>query len=566
MSENNNDNQNDKKVENISISNNEENENIDNNENNYLTKSKEFLENNLYQSDNGHYNKIEDELDNNLINYEINNEDEIYQNNINIDSTKFKNELSQKNNEINDEDININNEKDIYNNDEENNNIEIGEENEQKDENELSLITLDSISFCQCCKSQFNNLENLPYLFKCGHFFCIKCINQYFKDETGIICPSDGLIAKSIKELKLLKNLIINNDNEECSNINISNKNNNLDNNNEEKKIQEDNKDTNIKYCKKHKDQKLTHINCEDNKLICIYCAFELLKNNQKYEIKEIKEKIEEYKINIDTILEESKNGLEKIKPFFNKIKKIKDDENKKIELFYKQLIEFLNRKQKQQKETLNKIYDNIFKELEKNTNLFNEIIERGSNLINQFKKNNYIITDIITNYNNLYNLFSSKNNVDRFEYIIFKHDNEKEVLNYLNNINDIEIKNEFLNYEFKDNRNINNSNKINKNDLYNDINKYNCMNNNNLGVNLDKYNFFQSGNTMKQLSTTNNFANNNSNNNYLNDIKYNTFYLKNGYNQNMPIHSSYLFHRNSIKKDSILKNKFYNTFKSNNY
>ena len=34
---------------------------------------------------------------------------------------------------------------------------------------------------------------------------------MYFKDESGIICPLDGLIAKSINELKLLKNLITNN-------------------------------------------------------------------------------------------------------------------------------------------------------------------------------------------------------------------------------------------------------------------------------------------------------------------------------------------------------------------
>ena len=74
---------------------------------------------------------------------------------------------------------------------------------------ELPLIILNSISICQCCKNKFDDKNNLPYLFKCGHFFCINCIKQYFKNEKGIICPSDGLVANSMNELKLLKNLVI---------------------------------------------------------------------------------------------------------------------------------------------------------------------------------------------------------------------------------------------------------------------------------------------------------------------------------------------------------------------
>ena len=50
--------------------------------------------------------------------------------------------------------------------------------NENYDE-ELPLITLNFISICQCCKNSFDENIHKPYLLKCGHFFCIKCIKDY---------------------------------------------------------------------------------------------------------------------------------------------------------------------------------------------------------------------------------------------------------------------------------------------------------------------------------------------------------------------------------------------------
>ena len=69
--------------------------------------------------------------------------------------------------------------------------------NNENDDEELPLITLNFISICQCCKNSFDENIHKPYLLKCGHFFCIKCIKDYFIDKSGIKCPSDGLIAKS---------------------------------------------------------------------------------------------------------------------------------------------------------------------------------------------------------------------------------------------------------------------------------------------------------------------------------------------------------------------------------
>ena len=88
-------------------------------------------------------------------------------------------------------------------------NEEENTQNEIKDD-ELPLATLNYISICQCCKNKFDKEKCLPYLLNCGHFFCLNCIKQYFVDETGVVCPSDGLVAQSIDELKLLKNLVSN--------------------------------------------------------------------------------------------------------------------------------------------------------------------------------------------------------------------------------------------------------------------------------------------------------------------------------------------------------------------
>ena len=522
--------------------------------------SNEDFQNNLLQSD------IQEE--NNLINYEINNEDDKYQNDL-VSSNRFENdnnfnEINNSNeignsNEINDENLEINN------------NLESGEENEHDEE--MTLITLNAIAICQCCRSNFNKEENVPYLFKCGHFFCINCINNYFKDESGIICPLDGLIAKSINELKLLKNLIPNNKAENIShndgNSNILNEENSLMISDIKKNdLSKFDKDSNNKYCLKHDKQKLTHINCETNKLLCIYCAFELLKQKPKTEIKEIKEKAEEYKTSVSSILDSVKSNLEEMKLCLKKFKKLKKEEENKINSFYTNLIEFLKNKQNMQTENLKKLYENNMKEIQNNIECFKEIIEKGNyceKLLNKLNKDEYIIFDIIDNYNNFYNLFKSKNNVDKYEYAIFKRNNEKEVINYLNNISEMELKYEFINNasfgikdSLTDNKNGNNfiqnikrdltfSNNLNNN-FIDKINEYSC------NVNFDKYTFPKNSRQIKEINIHNDNKNN-YNTTYLNETKYKTITSNNTNNgQDMPIHDSYLFHQKKLKSNNNLK------------
>jgi hypothetical protein len=164
-----------------------------------LLNKKEKTFNELYemnkltsQNNEIYYENTSDD-NNNIINQENNNTDENNQitteNKIDND-TDLKEEEEEIENDINNEQKSEN------------------EEESQETEEELPLITLNFISICQCCKNSFDNNIYKPYLLKCGHFFCIKCIKDYFSDQNGIKCPSDGLIAKSIDELTFLNNLI----------------------------------------------------------------------------------------------------------------------------------------------------------------------------------------------------------------------------------------------------------------------------------------------------------------------------------------------------------------------
>ncbi len=85
-----------------------------------------------------------------------------------------------------------------------------------------NLLRLEYISVCQFCKENFNSDIYVPLLFKCGHFFCRLCIENNFTDNNGKIhCPTDGIIASSIKDLKLLGNLIMDKSNPDTNRSNV---------------------------------------------------------------------------------------------------------------------------------------------------------------------------------------------------------------------------------------------------------------------------------------------------------------------------------------------------------
>lgn len=96
---------------------------------------------------------------------------------------------------------------------------QIIESNPAKDSSEMkdlitnnrNILTINNVSMCQICKESFNNNANMPYLFKCGHFFCKNCIlSKFVLNNSMIKCPEDETKVNSIHELKILNNLISN--------------------------------------------------------------------------------------------------------------------------------------------------------------------------------------------------------------------------------------------------------------------------------------------------------------------------------------------------------------------
>ena len=214
---------------------------------------------------------------------------------------------------------------------------------------EKNFFSLNSISKCQCCNKYFNNKSNIPFLFKCNHFFCKNCIENYFQDEKGIKCPIDGYIAKNINELKIIEKLFNYNNNEnnnnnnnsnsyenqnytvhtnyneneniDSNNINnLSNNNNNNNNNfNENFNNNNKNKTEDNTICKIHS-QKLNHYIEYTIEIICIFCAFNKLQNNSKLVIKSLSDKIKDYLNEIESILESYQKFASKLQNIFNEI------------------------------------------------------------------------------------------------------------------------------------------------------------------------------------------------------------------------------------------------------
>ena len=368
------------------------------------------------------------------------------------DNAKEENIITDENNYIIDD---LNN--DIDNDNETNNNMNseqitgLSNTNEiSEQDNELPLITLNFISICQCCKNKFDGKNNLPYLLKCGHFFCVNCIKQYFTDQTGVVCPSDGLVAKSIDELILLKNLIIDSKKQaKQSNINSKNYNqlnlfkmskNNKNNN-------DDNSYTMTNYCLIHDNQKLSHIIKGTNEIICVHCAFDKLKSDPNLEIKEIKEIYNDYNDNLEIIMKNCKKNIELIQHTLDLINKNKENEEKKLNTFYNNIIKFLEIKKKERKEQIESIYKENTHDLEQRLLIFNEIIEQGEDLKKLLEKSDEITiqnySKVLNNYNCILKLNKSNiedNTNNKLKYMKLNIENEVDIKDYLNKISNLNI------------------------------------------------------------------------------------------------------------------------------
>jgi len=356
----------------------------------------------------------------------------------------------------------------------ENSNKNKDNNNDNNEDEELPLITLNFISVCQCCKKSFDSNTYLPYLLKCGHFFCIKCINEYFTDKNGIKCPSDGLIAKSIKELTFLSNLIPKNDLNKNDNttastdVNITNNNTqnniNVDNNEIIDKNQNRSKKNNSTcYCSIHKDQKLSHIICNTNEIICVYCAFECFKKNPKCEIKEMSVYLKDLIYSINDIISNNQNEVLNLHDSLKKIKSNKENEEKAINTFFDCLFDYLNEKKNVYLEQINNLFSNNTKKLgdklevvthnidesEKIKSLIEKYLEKSGGGEHNFKEG----------YKNIFNQYlmleqKNKNNNKKMELEEYKfvHIDEDKIVKNFQTLGEIKL----LNKKHKFNININ--------------------------------------------------------------------------------------------------------------
>ena len=441
------------------------------------------------------------------------------------------------------------------------------EENSQNEvqDDEIPLATLNYISICQCCKNKFDKEKCLPYLLKCGHFFCLDCIKQYFVDETGVVCPSDGLVAHSIDELKFLKNLVSNPKKtlnklmkkkntaekmnclllENESNCNIENNDNN-DNNYNIEKLSKSNNIYSYKsnYCPIHETQRLSHIVNDTNEVICVHCAFERLKAHPNIQIKEIKEKYIEYNDIIENIINNIQKNIDLINNTMEMINKNKENEIKKLNHFYNNIIKYIEAQKKEKIQQIENISNENLHDLDQKLLIFNEIIEQGEEIQKKLEKDesnsNQEFSIIFNEYNNFIKLsetnFDNKLN-NKLKYMRFTNQNEINIKEFLSKISDLNISFRVIKYT-KGNingmkiKNNNNINKIVKTDNemrdrnHSSFQYYKIMAN-------KKMNF---RNNLKNISN----SNDNQMKNYSND-KYN-------YKTNNPI--------NSVELNSFFQNK----------
>ena len=322
-------------------------------------------------------------------------------------------------------------------------------ENEDNEEN-IPLVTLKFISICQFCKNNFNSTKHLPYLLKCGHFFCLKCIKENFTDEEGIKCPNDGLVALSVKELKLLNNLIT--DKSISSQRDIKDIQDNLNsiniNNGIETKEKIDIKNT----CKIHKGYKLTHIITETKQLVCVFCAFDIVRKDPKCEVKEIKEKFDELILDAEKVINLNHNNIKIIQDSLKDIKKNKETEEKNINSYFDHIFKYLNTKKGEYLSQVDSFFTDNTKKLKQKLEIFSEQIEQAESLkalIDNYDTNNNF-DEIMETYIKLDTLKKTEKDncqINLQEYK-FSHDDETKIMKYINNFGDIKTINKNIYFQ----------------------------------------------------------------------------------------------------------------------
>ena len=384
-------------------------------------------------------------------NYLFGEEDETNENNISDDHNIHKLKRNEKNSEEDLESNLINYE--ITNENDIDSLFDSSKNDKTKDSNTLKISTE-----CQCCKNNFDKTTFIPYLLKCGHSFCVKCINQYFSSEDGISCPFDGLIGKTLNDLTPLKKL-----------IRVTSKSNSTFNTISQQKNIENELPLRPNYCRVHRDQKLSHIVVDTNEIICVHCAFERIKGNPNFEIIDINEKYDEFRKGVINIIDNNQKNIDLIKNTMIMVKKNKENESKKITNFYDNIISYLTSKKKENLEKINNIYNENNQELTQKLEFLEEIVEQSE----EYKKSldikdgdiNKNYSNAVTNFGLLNDLHKSNNeDNNKLKYIKFINETENKVKDYLKDICVIKVINRLLKNIKDDSKNENSEISIFKN------------------------------------------------------------------------------------------------------
>lgn len=219
-------------------------------------------------------------------------------------------------------------------------------------EDKSNLMKLEYISVCQLCKEIFNSPGHIPYLLKCGHFFCDQCINNELSDKDGMIhCPDDGVVAGNITELKVLNNLIV------------------------------DNKKSPRNLCEKHPDQKLNFYVETIKEVICADCAFSRFKDNQD-QLKELPQKCDEISKELSIVVSENQKNIKLLQNCLESIKENKNIEEFNISAYYGKLIKLLEDQREKHIDHINSIFNTNADRLSEKLDEFSKTMEEAEEYI----------------------------------------------------------------------------------------------------------------------------------------------------------------------------------------
>lgn len=332
-------------------------------------------------------------------------------------SETCNNNKENKDNHQKDNSIFQNDELYMVNLDDENNNqTNINNDNDKREgeaegEGE-ELLKIQYISQCQTCREGFNHDNHLPYLMKCGHFFCKTCILDGFSNEKGVFCPNDGKVANGIEELRILNNLILDNEMSHSQSKTTSHK--GKENTNQVSQIQ-------TKRCNKHPDYRLTHYIENTKEVICVNCAFIRYKSNPTLDIKEVNDKLNEVKEDLNIIIEENQSNVEVLQGVLESIKENKSKEELIVVKAFDDVIKKLESKKEEYIDMVNSIFNQNADRLSEKLDIFSkriEEMEEFKGIISQIEseENMNQVGDVIEHYDNFIKNESDKEKKEKRE------------------------------------------------------------------------------------------------------------------------------------------------------